>query len=95
MKKLSIVQKALLSGIRCYQATKFLRTPSCRFYPSCSQYMAGCVERHGVAKGTMLAVLRVLKCHPLHPGGVDKVPAEFSFSRQMLRAEVSNHRHKR
>ncbi|MGQ9857402.1 MAG: membrane protein insertion efficiency factor YidD [Thermodesulfobacteriota bacterium] len=48
--------------------------PSCRFYPSCSEYTKGCVIRHGVLKGLWLGARRLLKCHPLHPGGCDPVP---------------------
>lgn len=68
-------KRAVTTAIRCYQLTRFLRAPSCRFYPSCSEYVAGCVERFGVAKGGILALLRLAKCHPFHPGGVDEVPS--------------------
>ncbi|HMA85968.1 MAG TPA: membrane protein insertion efficiency factor YidD [Desulfosalsimonadaceae bacterium] len=47
---------------------------ACRFYPSCSRYAYEAVSRHGTIKGSILAVKRILKCHPFHPGGVDPVP---------------------
>jgi len=47
---------------------------SCRFYPSCSTYAVEAIETHGAARGAWLAVKRILKCHPWHPGGVDPVP---------------------
>ena len=46
----------------------------CRFYPSCSQYAVLAIARHGVLHGGVLAAKRLLRCHPLHPGGVDLVP---------------------
>ena len=45
--------------------------PSCRFYPSCSQYALQALERYGTFKGGWLVFKRLLKCHPYHPGGFD------------------------
>jgi len=45
----------------------------CRFYPSCSQYMIDAVRRKGVLRGVGKGILRILKCHPFHPGGYDPV----------------------
>lgn len=47
--------------------------PCCRFEPSCSQYAREAIERHGVLRGAGKACLRLLKCHPFHPGGFDPV----------------------
>lgn len=65
----------ILFGIKVYQWTlsPFLGG-ACRFYPSCSRYTAGCVERFGTLGGLRLGALRILKCHPWHPGGFDPVP---------------------
>src|SRR5690606_37126867 len=51
-----------------------LKPPTCRFYPTCSEYALEALEKHGAAKGSWLAVKRIGKCHPFHPGGFDPVP---------------------
>ncbi|MDA2936896.1 membrane protein insertion efficiency factor YidD [Acidobacteria bacterium AH-259-A15] len=48
--------------------------PSCRFHPSCSEYMYEAIDKFGVTQGTYLGVKRLLRCHPWNPGGVDPVP---------------------
>jgi hypothetical protein len=45
--------------------------PSCRFYPSCSAYARLAFKEYGIIKGGILSFMRILKCHPLHPGGYD------------------------
>lgn len=45
--------------------------PACRFYPSCSMYARLAFEKYGIWKGGMLTFLRIIKCHPFHPGGYD------------------------
>lgn len=51
-----------------------IKPATCRFYPSCSLYSLECYQRFGAVKGTYLTVVRILKCHPFHPGGIDLVP---------------------
>jgi putative membrane protein insertion efficiency factor len=51
-----------------------LLPPACRFYPSCSEYAAQAIAKHGVLRGGILAARRLVKCNPLHPGGFDPVP---------------------
>jgi hypothetical protein len=45
--------------------------PSCRFYPTCSQYALDAIEKYGALKGSWLAMRRIIRCHPFHPGGYD------------------------
>ena len=69
------MRTSLLVLIRLYQLTiSRLIGPRCRFYPSCSQYAAEAIQKHGAIRGIALALVRVLRCHPWHPGGVDLVP---------------------
>jgi putative membrane protein insertion efficiency factor len=68
-------QIVFIGLIRAYQYTLSpLLGPSCRFYPSCSEYAYQAIMRHGPLKGLLLAIKRILRCHPFHPGGVDLVP---------------------
>jgi hypothetical protein len=48
--------------------------PSCRFFPTCSQYALESVDRFGAFKGSWLAIKRISRCHPFNPGGIDPVP---------------------
>ncbi len=47
---------------------------TCRFHPTCSQYGIEAIQTHGAIIGLFLTIKRILKCHPLHPGGYDPVP---------------------
>ncbi len=44
---------------------------NCRFYPTCSDYAIQAFEKYGIFKGGLKALIRILKCHPFHPGGFD------------------------
>jgi uncharacterized protein len=68
-------RRVVVGLLRLYQrVVSPMYGPTCRFYPSCSQYALVAVERHGVLRGTRLAAWRLLRCNPWNPGGVDDVP---------------------
>lgn len=65
----------LIGLIKFYQkAISPFKPPSCRFLPTCSSYSLEAIRRFGAIKGGYLSAKRILKCHPLHPGGIDLVP---------------------
>lgn len=78
---LRLPARALLGLIWAYQRTLSPVIPvvmgpycGCRFHPTCSHYAAEAVRTHGALVGALLAVWRIVKCNPLHAGGLDPVP---------------------
>jgi putative membrane protein insertion efficiency factor len=70
-----MLARTLIFLIRIYQLTlSKVLPPACRFEPSCSRYAAECLHLHGAARGSWLALRRVSRCHPFHPGGYDPPP---------------------
>ena len=69
------VLSTILLVIRAYRyfISPFI-PPSCRFYPSCSEYALQALYRFGILNGLWLSLKRLLKCQPFHKGGVDLVP---------------------
>jgi uncharacterized protein len=79
---------ALRGAIRAYQVfVSPLLLPSCRFLPSCSEYAAEAIERHGAWRGSILALRRLARCHPWGGSGYDPVPASGAFDRLRLGAD--------
>ena len=73
--RMTITQTLLRSAISAYRkAVSPFLPAACRFHPTCSNYAAEAIELHGTAKGTLLSIKRLGRCHPLHPGGFDPVP---------------------
>jgi uncharacterized protein len=73
--RVNLAQAVLIALILLYRYTLgFVLGGRCRFYPSCSSYALDAVFHHGAARGSVLAVRRVARCHPWNPGGVDPVP---------------------
>jgi putative membrane protein insertion efficiency factor len=69
------MRQFLILFLRIYRyGVSPLLGPRCRFYPSCSCYAQTALELHGVWRGSWLAIRRLSRCHPWHPGGVDPVP---------------------
>lgn len=68
------MKEILLLAIRFYQATRLMRLPTCRFYPSCSDYAKQSIETHGATEGVFLSLRRLLRCHPFCKGGTDFPP---------------------
>lgn len=69
------MQRILILFVRVYRLllSPFLGN-NCRFHPTCSAYAEAAIRRHGTLKGSWLALKRISRCHPWHPGGVDPVP---------------------
>jgi len=69
------MKKLFIGLIKIYQYfISPMLGPSCRYYPTCSEYAFEAIEMHGVIKGSFLAFKRVLRCHPGCEGGIDHVP---------------------
>ncbi|HEX3253178.1 MAG TPA: membrane protein insertion efficiency factor YidD [Pyrinomonadaceae bacterium] len=68
------MKRVLISFLKVYKlAISPLLPPSCRFTPTCSEYAVDAISRYGAARGTVLALRRLLRCHPFNPGGYDPV----------------------
>lgn len=70
-----MIRRILIAAIRSYQRTiSPSRGATCRYLPTCSHYAIEALETHGVVKGILLSVWRILRCNPFSKGGYDPVP---------------------
>jgi putative membrane protein insertion efficiency factor len=78
------MKSALMLLLRIYKAgISPLLGQHCRFYPSCSDYAQEAIAAHGAARGSLLTVKRLCKCHPWHAGGIDLVPTNTSSAAKL------------
>lgn len=76
------MQKILIYIVRIYQVLiSPLFPPSCRYYPTCSNYMIDALKKHGPILGLIMGISRILRCNPFIRGGVDPVPDNFTIFR--------------
>ncbi|MGT2906779.1 membrane protein insertion efficiency factor YidD [Streptococcus dentiloxodontae] len=76
-----MIKKILIAPVRFYQRyISPITPPSCRFNPTCSNYMIQAIEKHGI-KGLLMGIARILRCHPFSKPGDDPVPDYFSLRR--------------
>jgi putative membrane protein insertion efficiency factor len=69
---IALPARVLIGAVRVYQWTLSpLVGRQCRFYPTCSNYFIGAVEKYGALRGGARGILRICRCHPWHPGGYD------------------------
>ncbi|MDR0379315.1 MAG: membrane protein insertion efficiency factor YidD [Candidatus Accumulibacter sp.] len=69
------MKRLFLFLIRCYRyAVSPLLGRNCRFFPTCSDYTAQAIEKHGAYRGLRLGIGRICRCHPWNPGGFDPIP---------------------
>ncbi len=70
-----MIARFLIAVLRGYKRfVSPVLPPACRFSPSCSEYAVEAIEKHGPFDGVRLAVRRIVRCAPWHPGGFDPVP---------------------
>ena len=72
--KPTFLARVLMLPVRAWRLVSVHLPPRCRFHPSCSQYALDALTLHGGRRGAWLAMRRVARCHPWHPGGFDPVP---------------------
>jgi len=79
--RMGLIAQLLILGVGLYKMTlSWVLGGRCRFHPTCSVYGEQAIRYHGALRGSWLAVLRISRCHPWHPGGLDPVPIAHTHS---------------
>lgn len=77
---MNTLSQLMVAMVRFYQrGISPLLPPSCRYTPTCSQYMVEAITKHGALKGLYLGTRRILRCHPWGGCGYDPVPEQFHW----------------
>lgn len=88
------MKKFFIGLIRGYQKViSPLFPPSCRYYPTCSNYAVQAIQKHGAIRGSIMGISRILRCHPFVKGGYDPVPEKFSIRRNNEDNDEHEHSH--
>ena len=80
--KRSFLTRAMLKSVDFYRSaiSPYKGGPTCKFYPTCSQYARTAIERYGALRGGRMAAGRLLRCHPFAKGGYDPVPEDLTIT---------------
>ena len=74
------MKKIFIKAIKLYQKyISPLKRTKCPYFPTCSRYGLEAIEKHGVFKGSILTIWRIIRCNPFSKGGIDPVPDEFNL----------------
>lgn len=71
------MSRLMIRIVRFYQSLSFLKKPSCKYIPTCSNYAIEAYRKHGFIRGSILSAYRILRCNPFSKGGYDPVPDKF------------------
>jgi len=90
-----MIKRVILSMLTAYKKYVSPCLPSsCRYYPTCSEYMYQAVCKHGVLRGLGLGIFRLLRCNPFVNGGYDPVPGCDVLAGEYAESIVDKHKHK-